>query len=110
MKHLLKIDFYIHHKPYSQKPPIKNGPERENKDSPQPDKEPGARAESTNLHMIGIMLSLLIDTPLGRIDIPFKNKAALVDAMLTLGQDKPGISSRTLYARFASAERHRQNS
>lgn len=64
------------------------------------------RSELTYHNIIGALVSLFLDhSPAGKPLSVFKNQAAIVDAIIARHKDKPGLSKRTLDAKFAAANR-----
>lgn len=67
---------------------------------------PSERAETTYLNIIGGMLNLMLGkSPAGNPQSVFQNQAAIISALLGHYEGKPGISDRTLEAKFAEAKR-----
>lgn len=65
-----------------------------------------SRAETTYRNIIGALLHLILgQTPSGKPHSLFKDQSAVIEALLATHQDKPGISQRTLEAKFAAAKR-----
>jgi hypothetical protein len=66
-----------------------------------------ARAESTYLHIIGVMLRLLVgSSPSGQRYSRFSTQESVVSAMTAhFGRELMGITERTLHAKFAAANR-----
>lgn len=68
---------------------------------------PGARAEGTYLNIVGGLLDLLLgESPGGVAYSSFDTLDAIVSALLAHHGGKPGISERTLWAKFSTAKRH----
>lgn len=64
------------------------------------------RSEQTYQNIIGVLLNLFLDqSPAGRPLSVFKNQAAIVDALVARYREIPGLSKRTLDAKFAAANR-----
>lgn len=75
------------------------GEKTKNKES-----KPNPRMVRTDLHIIGGLLEILLgNDPLKR-DLPFKSKAALINALTVNLDGFAGISERTLDARFKEAQ------
>lgn len=69
--------------------------------------QPGERAETTYLNIIGGLLELLLgQSPSGKKYSSFESQDAIISAMLAYHEHKPGISARTLQEKFASAKRN----
>lgn len=69
-------------------------------------KEPGDRAETTYLNIIGGLLDLMLgSSPAGKKQSIYESQAAIISAMLAYHEGKPGISSRTLDTKFADANK-----
>jgi hypothetical protein len=69
-------------------------------------KEPGDRAETTFLNIIGGLLGLMLgNSPAGKKQSIYDNQAAIISALLGYYSDKPGISHRTLEGKFADANK-----
>lgn len=67
---------------------------------------PTARAESTNLNIIGALLRLLLGkTPAGKPHSVFESQSAIIDALISHNPNTPGISRTTLENKFAEAQR-----
>lgn len=67
---------------------------------------PSERAEATYLNIIGALLALMLGkTPAGNPQSVYNSQAAIIDALLAHGNDRPGISKRTLEEKFAEANR-----
>ena len=72
-------------------------------------REPGPRAESTYLNIIGALLSLLLGkSPGGAPYSSFRNMDSVISALLAHHEHLPGISERTLWSKLAQARRHLQ--
>ena len=68
--------------------------------------EPGDRAETTFLNIIGGLLGLMLgESPAGIKQSVYINQAAIISALLGHYGDKRGISSRTLDDKFAAANK-----
>lgn len=68
--------------------------------------QPGERAESTYLNIIGAMLELMLSkSPGGQPYSTLTSQAAIISAMLAHHESKPGIAARTLEEKFAAAKR-----
>ncbi len=66
----------------------------------------GLRAETTYLNIIGAMLALMLGkSPAGKPQSIFNDQTAIIGALLGHHEGRPGISSRTLEEKFASAKR-----
>lgn len=64
------------------------------------------RSETTYLNIIGAMLELMFATsPAGQKHSIFSNQSAVISALLGYHSDKPGISDRTLEAKFSEAKK-----
>lgn len=64
------------------------------------------RSEHTYLQIIGALVDTALDvSPAGKPLSVFKNQAAIVDAVTARHKDIPGLSKRTLDAKFAAANR-----
>ncbi len=64
------------------------------------------RSETTYLNIIGALLNLMLtQSPGGQRYSAFNNQAAIIDMLLSHHSGKPGISQRTLEAKFAEAKR-----
>ncbi|AZD67476.1 MULTISPECIES: hypothetical protein [Pseudomonas] len=64
------------------------------------------RSEHTYLQIIGALVNTVLDaSPAGKPLSAFKNQAAIVDALTARHNDIPGLSKRTLDAKFAAANR-----
>jgi hypothetical protein len=64
------------------------------------------RSETTYQNIIGGLLDLLLGkTPGGRAHSIFKDQTAIVEALLASQPGRPGLSKRTLEAKFAQAKR-----
>ncbi|HEX7637011.1 MAG TPA: hypothetical protein VF457_01330 [Burkholderiaceae bacterium] len=67
----------------------------------------GARSERTYLNIVGGLLALLLgNAPDGVPHPSFESQEAIVNALTTHFGDRPGMSERTLWAKFAAARRH----
>ena len=68
--------------------------------------DPGARAETTYLNIIGGMLGLMLGTtPGGQRGSAYASQAAIISALLAHHGGKPGIADSTLEQKFAEANR-----
>lgn len=64
------------------------------------------RAETTDLHIIGALLGLMLGkTPAGKAQSVYHSQAAIIDALLFAYPGKAGIAESTLKARFAEAKK-----
>jgi hypothetical protein len=65
------------------------------------------RAESTYLHIIGVMLRLMLTESVpGQRPVKFATQESVVNAMVDqFGKELMGITERTLHAKFAAANR-----
>lgn len=64
------------------------------------------RSEQTYLQIIGALLNTFLDSsPAGKPLSVFRNQSAIVDAVTARHNDIPGLSKRTLDAKFAAANR-----
>lgn len=64
------------------------------------------RSESTYLHIIGALVSLMLShSPSGKPHSAFHSQAAIVSALLAHYENVPGITKRTLDEKFAAAKR-----
>lgn len=69
-------------------------------------KNPGQRAETTYLNIIGAMADLFMaKTPAGKSYSVFDSRGAVIDALVAAYGNKPGISKRGLEEKFATAKR-----
>lgn len=69
-------------------------------------KDPGPRAETTYLNIIGAMVELfLMKTPAGKAHSVFTSRASVIDQLVASFGDKPGISKRGLEEKFADARK-----
>lgn len=67
----------------------------------------GPRSESTYLNIVGGLLTLLLGkSPAGIPYSSFDTLDAVVSALVAHYGDRPGISERTLWSKFAAARRH----
>lgn len=67
----------------------------------------GPRAESTYLNIVGGLLDLLVGkSPGGNPYSSFRSVEAVVNAMLAHHSGRPGMSERTLRAKFTAARHH----
>jgi hypothetical protein len=65
------------------------------------------RSETTYLNIVGGLLTLLLGTsPSGKPYSSFKTTEAVISALLAHHEGRPGISERTLWAKFTAAKRH----
>lgn len=65
-----------------------------------------ARSETTYLNIIGGLLNIMLgSSPSGKKMSEFANQASIISALLAYHGDLAGISSRTLEAKFAEANR-----
>ena len=70
------------------------------------EQEPGPRAETTYLNIIGALLFLLLGkTPSGAPYSSFRTQEAVISALLAHHPSTTGIAQRTLQAKFALARR-----
>lgn len=68
--------------------------------------EPGERAETTFLNIIGALLGLLLGkTPAGKPQSVYDSQASIISALLAHYGNKPGIAPRTLEEKFAAAKK-----
>ena len=68
--------------------------------------QPGERAESTYLNIIGAMLELMLSkSPGGQPYSTLTSQAAIISALLAHHEGQPGIAARTLEEKFAAAKR-----
>jgi hypothetical protein len=66
----------------------------------------GARAETTYLHILGGLLTLLLGvSPSGQPYSSFKSQEAVIGALISRYGDRLGMAARTLQAKFAAARR-----
>ena len=73
-------------------------------------REPGSRAESTYLNVIGGLLSLLLGkSPGGKPYSSFTSQEAVINALVAHHGDQLGISKSTLENKFAQARRRLQS-
>ncbi|CRM89438.1 hypothetical protein [Pseudomonas sp. 22 E 5] len=64
------------------------------------------RSEHTYLQIIGALVNTVLDvSPAGKPLSVFKSQSAIVDALTARHNDIPGLSKRTLDAKFAAANR-----
>lgn len=64
------------------------------------------RSETTYLNIIGAMLNLMLSSsPAGKKHSVFDNQAAIISVLLGYYGDRPGISDRTLEAKFSEAKK-----
>lgn len=69
------------------------------------------RSESTYLNIVGGLLNLLLGkSPAGTPYSSFHNTESIISALVAHYQGQPGISERTLSAKFAAARRHLSSS
>jgi hypothetical protein len=70
-------------------------------------KEPGLRAETTYLNIIGAMVELFISlkTPAGKPYSTLTSQTSLIDQLLANFEGKQGISKRGLEEKFAAAKK-----
>jgi hypothetical protein len=68
---------------------------------------PGARSETTYLNIVGGLLTLLLgQSPNGVPYSTFETLESVIAALVAHYGEKPGISERTLWAKFSAAKRH----
>lgn len=68
---------------------------------------PGARSETTYLNIVGGLLTLLLgNSPSGVPYSTFETLESVIAALVAHYGKKPGISERTLWAKFSAAKRH----
>ena len=71
------------------------------------DKPISARGESTYLSIVGGLLTLLLGkSPSGKRYSCFGTTESIISALLAYFPGQPGISERTLWAKFSAAKRH----
>ncbi|SFT71187.1 hypothetical protein [Paraburkholderia aspalathi] len=69
------------------------------------------RSESTYLSIVGGLLNLMLGkSPGGTPYSSFHNTESVISALVAHYQGQPGISERTLWAKFAAARRHLSSS
>lgn len=67
----------------------------------------GLRSEGTYLNIVGGLLTLMLGkSPGGIPHSSFENQEAVVNALTAHFGDRPGMSERTLWSKFAAARRH----
>jgi hypothetical protein len=70
-------------------------------------REPGPRSESTYLSIVGALLSLLLGKSPGGVPYSsFHTMESVISALIAHHTGRPGISERTLWAKFSAAKRH----
>lgn len=70
-------------------------------------REVSARSETTYLNIVGGLLTLLLGkSPSGRPYSSFDTVESVISALLAHYEGHPGISERTLWAKFTAAKRH----
>jgi gamma-glutamylcyclotransferase (GGCT)/AIG2-like uncharacterized protein YtfP len=68
------------------------------------------RSETAYLHIIGAMVSLILDhSPSGKPYSAFRSQAAIVDALIAHHKNLSGITKRTLDEKFAAGKRSLTN-
>lgn len=68
------------------------------------------RTETTHLHIIGALLSVMLgDSPGGKPYSAFKSQEAIIDALIAHHASIAGITQRTLQTKFAEANRRLAN-
>lgn len=71
------------------------------------DSKVSPRGEGTYLNIIGGLLTLLLgNSPSGKPYSSFKTVESIISALLAHHEGRPGISERTLWAKFTEAKRH----
>jgi hypothetical protein len=71
------------------------------------DREVSPRSEATYLGMIGGLLNLLLGrSPSGKRYSSFETVESVISALLAHHPGRPGLSERTLWAKFTAAKRH----
>lgn len=69
--------------------------------------QPGERAETTYLNIIGALLDLMLGkSPAGQKQSIYDSQSAIISALLAYHEGKPGIAARTLEDKFAAANRN----
>ena len=72
-----------------------------------PSREVAPRSETTYLNIVGGLLTLLLGkSPGGRPYSSFETTDSVISALLAHYEGRPGISERTLWAKFSAARRH----
>ena len=75
------------------------------------DREVTPRSEMTYLNIVGGLLTLLLGRSPGGVPYSsFETLESVISALLAHHEGKPGISERTLSAKFAAAKRHLNSS
>lgn len=70
-------------------------------------REISPRSETTYLNIVGGLLNLMLGkAPSGRPYSSFETVESVISALLAHYEGHPGISERTLWAKFAAAKRH----
>ena len=70
-------------------------------------REPNPRSESTYLNIVGALINLLLGkSPAGVPHSSFHTVESVVSALIAHHGGCPGLSERTLWAKFAAAKRH----
>jgi len=71
------------------------------------DSEVSPRGEATYLNIVGGLLTLLLGkSPSGKPYSSFETVESVISALLAHHERRPGISERTLWAKFTAAKRH----
>lgn len=71
-----------------------------------PDRVLGTRSETTYLNIVGGLLTLLLGkSPSGTPYSSFETMESVISALIAHHEGRPGISERTLWAKFAAAKR-----
>lgn len=74
-------------------------------------REVTSRSETTYLNIVGGLLTLLLGkSPAGKPYSSFDTTESVISALLAHYEGRPGISERTLWAKFATAKRHMSSS
>jgi hypothetical protein len=69
------------------------------------------RSETTYLNIVGGLLTLLLGkSPGGKPYSSFETTESVISALLAHHEGRPGISERTLWAKFTAAKRHMNSS
>ena len=68
--------------------------------------DPGPRAQTTYLNIIGAMVTVILGkTPAGKPNSVFNSQSAVIDHILADYDGKPGISRRGLEEKFAEGKK-----
>jgi hypothetical protein len=74
-------------------------------------REPNPRSESTYLSIVGALLGLLLGKSPGGVPYSsFQTMESIISALIAHHSGRPGISERTLWAKFSAAKRHLSSS